>query len=130
LEGSSDKDCCWLDEPCALHKALHRVTHLEAALKAICTTNDQGYWIEVYRAAGGGYQGLQAIAEKALDDADSGVNRDPDGPFPDPLRYVAEIVLNKDGLYGNQILALTDFLAGEFADEQLGRDLAAKGFWT
>jgi hypothetical protein len=36
------------------------------ALRAICTTNDSGPWIAVYRTAGGGYEGLQAIASAAL----------------------------------------------------------------
>ena len=39
---------------------------LAGALKAICTSNDSGTWIEVYRKHGGGYEGLQAIAESAL----------------------------------------------------------------
>lgn len=44
------------------------------------------------------------------------------------LRWVAEIVLNRDGTYGNQLLALSDLLAGEFADEPLGIELAARGW--
>jgi hypothetical protein len=44
------------------------------------------------------------------------------------LRQVAEIALNRDGIYGDPLLAITDLLAGEFADEQLGADLAAKGY--
>jgi hypothetical protein len=43
-----------------------RAATAEDALKAICTTSDSGPWIDVYRAAGGGYEGLQAIAERAL----------------------------------------------------------------
>lgn len=43
------------------------VARLREALKAIRGPEDRGYWIEqVYRPAGGGYQGLQAIAEAAL----------------------------------------------------------------
>ena len=47
---------------------LAEIERLRAALKAICTTEDSGAWIEgVYRPAGGGYEGLQAIAAAALD---------------------------------------------------------------
>ena len=45
-----------------------RINRLENALRAICTANDSGPWIDVYREAGGGYEGLQAIAERALDE--------------------------------------------------------------
>ncbi len=38
------------------------------ALTAICRTSDSGPWIEVYRAAGGGYGGLQAIAFRIMTD--------------------------------------------------------------
>lgn len=39
------------------------------ALHTIAGPQDRGPWIEVYRAAGGGYEGLQAIAERALSNA-------------------------------------------------------------
>jgi len=45
-------------------------------------------------------------------------------PF-DVLREVAEIALNRDGVYGDPLLAIRDLLAGEFADEPLGAELAA-----
>lgn len=51
----------------------------------------------------------------------------PDGGS-EALREVAEIVVNRDGVYGDQLLALSDFLAGEFADEPLGAELAAMGW--
>ena len=44
-----------------------RVQELEAALRFISTTNDSGPFVEIYRAAGGGYEGLQAVARRALD---------------------------------------------------------------
>lgn len=48
------------------------------ALKAIAGPEDRGYWIEEhYRPAGGGYQGLQAIARAALPD------RQPSMPEPE-----------------------------------------------
>lgn len=37
-----------------------------SALEAIRGPEDSGPWIDAYRAAGGGYAGLQAIAEEAL----------------------------------------------------------------
>lgn len=37
----------------------------ENALRAITTAGDGGAWAEVYQAAGGGYEGLQAIADRA-----------------------------------------------------------------
>jgi hypothetical protein len=40
---------------------------LQEALRVIRGPEDRGPWIEIYRAAGGGYEGLQAIAEAALD---------------------------------------------------------------
>jgi hypothetical protein len=39
---------------------------LRSALQTIRGPEDRGGWIEVYRAAGGGYEGLQAIARAAL----------------------------------------------------------------
>jgi hypothetical protein len=36
------------------------------ALHAIVDPSDKGVWMEVYRDAGGGYEGLQAIAHTAL----------------------------------------------------------------
>lgn len=45
---------------------LHRY---EDALRTIRGPEDCGPWIEVYREAGGGYGGLQAVAEQALDGA-------------------------------------------------------------
>jgi hypothetical protein len=42
---------------------------LQSGLHAICTTGDSGPWIDVYRKAGGGYEGLQKIAEEALKQA-------------------------------------------------------------
>jgi len=41
------------------------------------------------------------------------------------LRDVAEIVLNRDGIYGDPLLAINDRIAGEFADEPLGAELAS-----
>ena len=43
---------------------------LRAALETIAGPQDRGSWIEVYRAAGGGYEGLQAIARTALQPPD------------------------------------------------------------
>jgi hypothetical protein len=43
-----------------------RAEGLRAALEAIVGPTDSGPWIETYRSAGGGYQGLQAIAAAAL----------------------------------------------------------------
>jgi hypothetical protein len=42
----------------------------KAALRTISGPDDRGPWIEVYREAGGGYSGLQAIAEAALEGRD------------------------------------------------------------
>lgn len=53
-----------------LRSILDQRNRYRSALTAICTANDAGPWIEVYRSAGGGYEGLQKIAETAL--ADSG----------------------------------------------------------
>lgn len=39
-----------------------------SALRAIRGPEDSGPWITIYREAGGGYAGLQAIAEAALSD--------------------------------------------------------------
>lgn len=41
---------------------------LRAALESIVGPTDSGPWIATYRAAGGGYEGLQAIARAALED--------------------------------------------------------------
>lgn len=38
----------------------------EGALRTIAGPEDRGPWIEIYRAAGGGYEGLQEIARYAL----------------------------------------------------------------
>ena len=43
-----------------------RIAWLESALRAIRGPADGPPFIEAYRAAGGGYEGLQAIAEFAL----------------------------------------------------------------
>ena len=43
------------------------IDRLEDALSAIVGPEDNGAWIEVYREAGGGYEGLQAIAREALE---------------------------------------------------------------
>lgn len=40
---------------------------LLGALRVIDGPADNGPWIEVYRKAGGGYEGLQAIAREALE---------------------------------------------------------------
>jgi histidine triad (HIT) family protein len=53
----------------ALQAADGQIAEYESALRAIRGPEDQGVWIGVYREAGGGYQGLQAIAESALDPA-------------------------------------------------------------
>jgi hypothetical protein len=42
------------------------VNVMENALTAITTAGDGGVFAEEYAAAGGGYEGLQAIADKAL----------------------------------------------------------------
>lgn len=48
------------------------VENLLGALRAIRGPEDRGYWIEeVYRPAGGGYAGLQAIARAALDGSEA-----------------------------------------------------------
>jgi hypothetical protein len=57
---------------CDMWKALYgeigaQFARYRDALEAICQANDAGPHIEIYRAAGGGYEGLQAIAEAALD---------------------------------------------------------------
>ncbi len=41
--------------------------HLVDALRAIAGPEDSGPWMEIYREAGGGYEGLQAIARAALE---------------------------------------------------------------
>jgi hypothetical protein len=41
---------------------------LREALRTIAGPEDRGPWIMVYRDAGGGYEGLQAIARVALDE--------------------------------------------------------------
>jgi hypothetical protein len=43
------------------------VERLRSALKAIVGPCDSGPWIFAYGDAGGGYEGLQAIAREALD---------------------------------------------------------------
>lgn len=48
-----------------------RIDRLESALKTIRGPGDSGPWILIYQEAGGGYRGLQAIAEKALEDQES-----------------------------------------------------------
>jgi hypothetical protein len=40
--------------------------HRNSALRFICTANDSGPWLTTYQEAGGGYEGLQAVAELAL----------------------------------------------------------------
>jgi hypothetical protein len=42
------------------------VALLRSALEAIAGPNES-HWMHAYRAAGGGYEGLQAIARAALD---------------------------------------------------------------
>jgi hypothetical protein len=51
----------------ALEEKAARVERLEGALRTIRGPEDRGPWIMVYREAGGGYEGLQAIATVALD---------------------------------------------------------------
>jgi thiamine monophosphate kinase len=46
--------------------AVADVATLEEALRAIRGPADSGPWIAAYQDAGGGYEGLQAIAETAL----------------------------------------------------------------
>jgi hypothetical protein len=48
-----------------------KVERLESALRAIRGPEDAGPWIAIYREAGGGYEGLQAIAAAALSDRHS-----------------------------------------------------------
>ncbi len=48
-------DAAWSIIPC-----------FEEALDAICGPRDSGPFMDVYRTAGGGYEGLQAIARAAL----------------------------------------------------------------
>lgn len=43
-----------------------RIAWMESALKAIAGPADSGPFIDAYRAAGGGYEGLQAIARLGL----------------------------------------------------------------
>jgi len=63
--GQARKDC---DEDADEDRALRaRVAELEAALRTIKGPADSGPWIGFYRDAGGGYEGLQAIAREALD---------------------------------------------------------------
>lgn len=45
------------------------VERYAAALRTIRGPEDRGPWIAVYQRAGGGYEGLQAIAREALGDA-------------------------------------------------------------
>lgn len=54
------------DTPERLYDFGSRVERLESALRMIQGPEDRGPWIDVYRAAGGGYEGLQAVAEEAL----------------------------------------------------------------
>lgn len=49
------------------HLLIDMLEHRNSALLAICQTNDSGPWIDAYRAAGGGYEGLQAIARTAME---------------------------------------------------------------
>jgi len=49
----------------------NRVARLEEALRVIRGPEDRGPWMLIYRNAGGGYAGLQAIAETALAPEDS-----------------------------------------------------------
>jgi hypothetical protein len=46
-----------------------RADHYRGALDAICGGVDMVPWTQVYRNAGGGYEGLQAIARYALENA-------------------------------------------------------------
>ncbi len=49
------------------------VERLLSALRAIRGPTDYGPWMSFYRAAGGGYEGLQAVAEAALSNTPSPV---------------------------------------------------------
>ena len=46
--------------------AMDALNEMYEALRFICTTNDSGPWIDVYRRAGGGYEGLQAVAAACI----------------------------------------------------------------
>ncbi len=59
----------------------NRVARLEEALRVIRGPEDRGPWMLIYRNAGGGYAGLQAIAETALAPEDS----EP-GPYAEAFR--------------------------------------------
>lgn len=50
----------------AVDQDLTKLHRYESALRTIRGPDDRGPWIEVYRKAGGGYEGLQAVAEAAL----------------------------------------------------------------
>jgi hypothetical protein len=68
-EAREQRDCAGerADSTAALNRDLTAERdRLAEALRTICTTNDSGPWIEVYRKAGDGYEGLQAIARAAL----------------------------------------------------------------
>lgn len=58
----------------SVDRDLTKLNRYDSALRTIRGPEDRGGWIEVYRKAGGGYEGLQAIAEAAL--AASGRSRD------------------------------------------------------
>ena len=45
-----------------------RIEFLEEALQAVRGAEPPGLWLDVYKEAGGGYEGLQAIAKLALED--------------------------------------------------------------
>lgn len=62
--------------------------HYADALKAISTSADSGEWVEVYRTAGGGYEGLQAIAEAALERGQKFPQHDAPSPSLPRLRSV------------------------------------------
>lgn len=62
----------WIDAEKRAAGAAAERDRLAEALRVIAGPWDTGPWIEVYRAAGGGYEGLQAIARAALDEAGAG----------------------------------------------------------
>jgi hypothetical protein len=60
-------DAYWLREQDKRVAELEaEVERLREALRTIRGPEDRGPWIEIYREAGGGYSGLQAIARVAL----------------------------------------------------------------
>ncbi len=69
LRANIRADSAQRDEMIAELRAI--TARLSGALLAIAGPTDSGPWAGVYRNAGGGYEGLQAIARAALDEGPS-----------------------------------------------------------